>query len=436
MLSLLRKITPKPLKRLYHRFLATFARMWYHAPSEQMIVIGVTGTSGKSTVCYMLAHVLEHAGFRVGVASTIQFKIDKKEWLNDKKMTMIGRMQLQKLLSQMAKANCQYAIIETTSEGIEQFRHTGINYDIAVFTNLYPEHIQAHGSFENYKNAKLKLFKKLEDERKKEIGGQVVPKVIVANLDNEHVAEFLQCSADVHYGFTTTNTSSTEAQVIRAENISASPQLEFTVEHQPMRLRVAGEHNISNALAVTCVARSQGIGLESIAKGLEEVTSVPGRIEFIDEGQNFKVIVDYAFEPKAMNSLYQAVKNMQPARIIHVLGGTGGGRDTDRRPKIGAIAGEHADVVIVTNEDPYDEDPKAIMQQVAEGVKTAGKKTNKDLFLVQDRRKAIAKALELAESNDAVLITGKGSEQGIVGKNRRIEKWDDREVVRAILKSR
>ena len=156
MLNLLRKIIPKPIIKAYHYLLALTANFFYGSPSDKLIVIGVTGTSGKSTAVYLITKILENAGFKVGVASTILFKVAKKEWLNDKKMTMIGRFALQKMIKQMVKANCQYAVIETTSQGIEQFRHLGINYDVLLFTNLWPEHIEAHGGFENYKNAKLK----------------------------------------------------------------------------------------------------------------------------------------------------------------------------------------------------------------------------------------------------------------------------------------
>src|SRR3989344_3157426 len=143
MLSFLRKLAPKPLLKLYHYILSSLATLRYHSPSEKLIVIGVTGTSGKSTVVFLISKLLERAGFRVGAASTIFFKVADREWINDTKMTMLGRFSLQRLISQMVRANCQYAIIETTSQGIEQFRHLGINYDVAVFTNLYPEHLEA-----------------------------------------------------------------------------------------------------------------------------------------------------------------------------------------------------------------------------------------------------------------------------------------------------
>ena len=431
MLRTLRRVVPKSVKRAYHRALSTFAKWYYRSPSERLIVIGVTGTSGKSTVVYLLARILEKAGFRVGVASTIFFKVDKKEWLNDRKMTMVGRLELQRLLAQMAKANCQYAIVETTSEGIEQFRHAGINYDTTVFTNLYPEHIEAHGSFENYKAAKLKLFAKLAGDPVKLLHGQKIPKTIIANLDDQHAKDFLQFDVPEKIAFTFTNASSESAKIFRGEDLQESADgVQFTLARHPFRLRLLGKHNAYNALAAICVGRAQGLSLAAIGEHLADIQGIPGRTEFIDEGQKFRVIVDYAFEPKALGQLYAVVGMIRPKKIIHVLGGTGGGRDQARRPKIGALAGGRATVVIVTNEDPYDENPETIMRQVAAGAQSAGKLEGTDLFLVLDRRQAIAQALRLARSGDVVLVTGKGSEQAIVEKNNKKIPWDDRSVIR------
>ncbi len=431
MLNLLRKIIPRPLLKAYHYFLAIVANFFYGSPSDKLIVIGVTGTSGKSTVIYLITKILEKAGYKVGVASTILFKVDKKEWLNDRKMTMVGRFALQKLIKQMVKANCQYAIIETTSQGIEQFRHQGINYDILVFTNLYPEHIKAHGSFANYKEAKLKLFKRLKEQSPKLIAGQKIQKTIIANLDDENVNDFLGQWAEVKFGFTLTNNSTDQGRVIRVSNQQTTSEgIEFIVDNQPFQSKLFGQHNIYNSLAAITIGLSQGLNLLTIAKSLSEITGVPGRTEFINQGQSFTVIVDYAFEPKAIAALYEIVKKIPHQKIIHVLGSAGGGRDQSRRGELGKLAGQNADLVIVTNEDPYDEDPQAIIDQVAAGAIAAGKKLKTNLFKILDRRKAIIKALSLAQTNDLVLITGKGCEQAIVIKNNKKIPFDDRQVVR------
>lgn len=432
MINLLRKITPKFIKKFYHYVLAVLAALVYGHPSDKLIVIGVTGTTGKSTTVYLLSKILEKSGFKVGVASTIFFKVDKKEKINDKKMTMLGRFALQKMIKSMVKANCHYAIIETTSEGIEQFRHLGINYDILVFTNLSPEHIEAHGSFDNYKKAKLKLFKKLAKEKVKLIANKKIQKIIIANLDDEHAPDFLNYSADIKFAFTLHNTSTDQARVIHIDKVqSSSTGIKFNIKHVPFAAQLYGRHNIYNLAAAITTASSQGLSLEKISKTIVDIKNIPGRLEFIESGtrQNFKVIVDYAFEPKAMTALYEIVNQFKHKRIIHVLGGTGGGRDVARRPIIGKFVGDNADIVIVTNEDPYDEDPQVIIDQVAAGAKKAGKKLNLDLFKILDRREAIKKALSLAKKNDILLITGKGSEQAIVVKGGKMLPWDDRKVV-------
>src|SRR3989339_210707 len=184
MLIFLRKISPRFLKQSYHWLLARLAALVYFYPSNKLIVIGVTGTNGKSTTVNLIAQILENLGEKVALSSTVNFKLADIEWVNDKKMTMLGRFATQKFLSQAVKNKCTYIIIETTSQGIEQFRHLGINYDILVFTNLHPEHIEAHGGFDNYKKAKLKLFSKLQTDQPKNIAGQKINKIIISNADD------------------------------------------------------------------------------------------------------------------------------------------------------------------------------------------------------------------------------------------------------------
>jgi UDP-N-acetylmuramoyl-L-alanyl-D-glutamate--2,6-diaminopimelate ligase len=429
----IRKYTPEWVINIYHFTLAHFSALIFGFPSKKMIVIGVTGTSGKSTTCYLLAHMLEKLGFRVGLASTIMFKVAQKEWINDQKMTMVGRFQLQSLLRKMVQAKCKFAIIETTSEGIKQHRHQGIHYDVAMLTNLYPEHIESHGSFENYKAAKMKLFKKLDHDSIKVIESRAIEKTIVINGEDEHAIDFLNHDIQEKFVFGTGALSGFEDHVhrVNAENVEATAKgISFTLKGEKIHVPILGKHNVYNVLAAISVGLSQDISLVEMKKALVDISSIPGRLELIDEGQSFTVIVDFAFEPRAMTKLYETVALIPHERIIHVLGGTGGGRDKDRRPKLGAIASEKADVVIVTNEDPYDEDPMQIIEDVAAGVD----KEKAELYKILDRGEAIQKAIELAGPNDMVLITGKGSEQAIVVQNGKMIPWDDREAARKALK--
>ncbi|TSC96218.1 MAG: hypothetical protein Athens101410_148 [Parcubacteria group bacterium Athens1014_10] len=450
---------------IYHSFLSFSAGLCYGFPSRKMIVIGVTGTGGKSTVVNLIAKVLEEAGFKVGLTSTMNFKINKKEWLNKTKMTMLGRFALQKLLKEMVKAGCQYAILETSSEGIRQYRHLNIDYDIAVLTNLTPEHIESHGGFENYKKTKGKLFQNLTNYKRKQImikGEKTkIKKISVINLDDENADYFLRFEADEKNGYGInfqfsifpegeplapygagnfqTNLKSRKINRVRAEKISLTKnRSNFFVNGIEFNLKLLGEFNICNALAAASTCLSQGINLETIKVALEKVESFPGRMEEIKQGQNFRVFIDYAHTPDSLEKVYQMVSGKEfknkDSKIISVFGSAGGGRDKSKRPILGELAAKYSDYIIITNEDPYDEDPLEIMGQISQGVKKDfQKKEGFNFWQILDRKEAIKKALLLAKPNDIVLITGKGSEQCIMGpKGERIP-WNDYLIVKELL---
>lgn len=444
--SILKRFLPVWAFSVYHWILGFLGALLYLFPSRKLLIIGVTGTTGKSSTAFFISKIFEEAGYRVGMASTIFFKIAKEEFLNDKKMTMIGRVALQKLLSRMVRAGCEVAIVETTSEGIKQFRHRFINYDIVLFTNLSPEHIEAHGSFEKYREEKRKLFFHLGRGRKKilaSFGNKPFPKTAVINMDDEHAKFFLSIPVGRTYGYTLKDKHlceliTNECRVVVADRVHFSQEnfsqakIEFMIGNVSFTLPLfGGVHHISNALAASTAGAAAGVDLLTSSQSLRKITSIPGRLERIEEGQDFGIIIDYAFEPKAMGALYTAIESLRtrPKHIIHVAGGTGGGRDKARRGVIGEMIGKKADYFFVTNEDPYDEDPGAIMEQVAEGARKAGMKDGENLFLVDDRREAIREALKLAQKDDLILLTGKGSEQAMVVKGE-LTPWDDRKVVR------
>lgn len=409
-LNLIKRIIPKKLFKLgqpvYHYILSKFSALVYGYPSNKMIVVGVTGTTGKSSSCYFMAQILEKAGFRVGMSTTTLFKVGDKEWLNDKKMTMVGRFQLQGLLKKMVKDKCDIAIVETTSEGIKQFRHLGISYDILVFTNLYPEHIEAHGSFEKYKETKGKLFKYLKTLKHKNTKTlkQNIKKTIIVNLDDEYSEYFLNFKAD--------------------KKITYGIDKKADIKLNNLKVNLLGGYNRYNVLSGVAVAKILNIEEDKIRSAVADLKPLPGRLEFIENNKGIKILVDYAFEPKAVQTLYNIIKNVGHNRIIHILGSTGGGRDKDRRPILGKLANENADIVIVTNEDPYDEDPMEIINQISSKVE------DNKLHKILDRREAIHKALELAKKGDLVLITGKGAEQKMCLSNGKMVDWDDRKAVR------
>ena len=457
-LNKIKKLIPRKLFRAlqpaYHFLLSFFAALVYRWPSEELIIIGVTGSTGKTTVVYMIAKMLEQAGYKVGYTSTAMFNDGNKEWLNDKKMTMVGRLFLQKMLRQMVKNGCHYAIVETTSEGVVQFRHRFINFDYLIFTCLYPEHIESHGNFENYKKAKGKLFAHLKKCKIKHVNGKNkvvksesgikkldlrhVKKTTIVNGDDDYTDYFLNFWAEEKIVFTEKadaswpNVKVLHYQKIVDDSVGAS----FRWENIDIHLRLLGEFNITNAMSALSLGYALSLSAGMLKKGLENIRGIPGRLERIDAGQDFIVIVDYAFEPNAVAKLYETVADIPHNRIIHVLGSAGGGRDIARRPMLGRLAGQTADYVIITNEDPYDDDPEIIIDQVALGAEKEGKKIDVDLFRIIDRKRAIIKAISLAQSGDIVLITGKGSEQAICVADGKKIPWDDRLIAREIIKKK
>jgi len=468
MLEIIKKIIPVKLFRLlqppYHFLMAGLASLAYRFPSERLVVIGVTGTAGKTSTAYLIYRLLSEAGYKSGLTSTALIADGEKEWLNDRKMTMPGRFFIQRLLRQMRANGCSYAVIETTSEGIKQFRHRFINYDVLVFTGIYPEHIESHGSFEKYKAAKEKLFAHLKNCRTKYVDEtrQVVrpgselrkldltrlEKTIIVNGDDEHAFDFLSYWSEAKIAYSLDSAAETEVfrrrlssdagaagfRLVRGGIAAADATgTEIIADEHEIKLHLLGSFNAANALAAYAVGLNQGLTPERIKAGLEQVRGMAGKMEMIEAGQDFLVMVDYSFEPRALEKLYETIDAVPHNRLIQVLGSTGGGRDRSRRPVLGRMAAEKADIVIITDEDPYDEDPAQIINQVAAGAEMAGKVPNQDLYKILDRKEAITKAMSLAEAGDLVLLTGKGAEQYICLARGRKLPWDEREVARAIL---
>lgn len=435
MLRYIKKFIPHPFISLYHFFLAKFASFYFGNPSKRMIVIGVTGTNGKSSTVQIIADIISSFGKKVGFISTAEMQIGSIKTLNAIKMTMPGRFFLQKQMNNMLLTGCEYAIIETSSQGIEQFRHIGINYDVAVFTNLTPEHIEAHGGFENYKKAKGKFFEHLSRMPRKKINGKIIEKVSVVNIDDPHASYFLQYSADRKIGYTFHGAYDISGvDEIRANDIQlTSMGLSFRVFNTIVESNLLGMHNAYNILCGLSACFALGFQTEKMRGGVRNIF-IPGRMEMIDEGQNFIVIVDYAPEPQSVAKLYKTIELFHKNKTIHVLGSCGGGRDRARRKVLGRMAGKFSDYVIATNEDPYDDDPMEIINEVAQGAQEVGKKENINIFKILDRREAMHKAFSLAKDFDLVLITGKGCEQAMVVKNNEKISWDDRRVAREELR--
>ncbi len=433
----IRSLIPKKIRNLRHWWLAWYGAYKFGHPSHELMVIGVTGTSGKSTTVFFLRQLLERAGYRVGSLSTIDFYIAGENKLNDQKMTMLGRYATQQYLREMVDKKCDIAIVETTSEGQLQYRNRYIAYDIMVLTNLYPEHIEAHGSFENYKQAKLNIFRRAASYNPRKNIEKPMPKTFVVNGDIEQALEFLHTGKAEKYAFgkemyRVKNDVSADHQYWLTETKTDKHGISGVLNNYILQAPMFGLHNLMNIAAAVTAARALGVDWKTLQEAVKNLHNAPGRNEFISEADvyGFKVIVDYAFEPKAVSALYEVVDLLKPNRVIHVFGSTGGGRDVSRRFSVGELVGQKADVCIITDEDPYDDDPHAIMNDVASAVRQTGKTDDDDLFMVADRREAIAKALQMAGAGDLVLVTGKGSEQAMVVAGGRKIPWDDRQVVR------
>lgn len=389
-----KKLIPRPVFNLlspaYHWLLASAGALRYGFPSRSMKVVGITGTSGKTTTIEFLNAIFNKAGHRTASLSGLRFKILDKEEPNMLKMTMPGRFRIQRFLADAKHAGAEYVFLEVTSEGIRQFRHKFIKFYAAVLTNLSPEHIESHGGFENYRAAKKKLFE--------------ISPIHILNGDDENFTFF--------------------------DSISAKKKIVFKSSDYPpgLKINVAGEFNKMNVAAALAFAKFEGISAGTAEEAVKEVRALPGRMEFIETKRDFKVLIDYAFIPQALRKVYETLtKDYKPKakNLICVIGAAGGGRDKWKRPILGDVASEFCRKVIVTNEDPYDEDPIGIIKEVVGA---------HDFLKILDRREAIREALRSAKVGETVVITGKGAEPWIMGpKGSRIA-WDDRAVVREELK--
>ncbi|OGI22110.1 MAG: hypothetical protein A2808_03745 [Candidatus Moranbacteria bacterium RIFCSPHIGHO2_01_FULL_55_24] len=408
------KIIPQPVKNLGHLGLALLANIRYGFPGRKLSVIGVTGTNGKTTTAQMIARILERVGYKTAFATTVNFCIGDREWVNASKFTTLSSWKLQKFLAEAHRAGVTHVVLETSSHALDQHRVFGVPYLIAVITNVTREHLDYHKTLPRYRQAKARLFKQA--------------KHAVINADMEHPEEFQGLVS----GKTVLYSTKEETADIVAEGISLDfHAIEFRVGEIHFRLPLPGLFNIENALAALGAASLLGIDFSSAREALAEMRGVPGRMELVPNAEGIDIIIDYAVTPDAFEKLYASVLPLKipGTKIIHVFG-TCGDRDRGKRPILGDIASRNADVVILTNEDPYTEDPERIIDEVEKGVT---KKKDKEYFRIFDRREAIRKALSLAERGDIVLITGKGAETSMAWADRR-EPWSERQTIEETLK--
>ena len=386
----IKSFIPEPALELllpfYHWGLAFVGAAIYGFPSRSLKVVGITGTSGKTTTVELLYEIFSEAGFKSASISTLRFRIAERTELNMLKMTTPGRFKTQRLLREAKNAGVKYVFLEVTSQGIKQYRHKFIKFYAAIFTNLSEEHLEAHGGFAAYRRAKQKLFR--------------ATPIHILNGDDPNFVFF--------------------------KRIPARKKIIYKAADYPkgLKTQLPGEFNKSNILAALTFSRLEGIPDEVSFAAVRGVPVMPGRMEFVETNQKFRVLVDYAFLPQALEKVYEALNEMGYKKLIAVTGACGGGRDKWKRPLVGDVAAKFCRKVFVTNEDPYDEDPMSIIHEVAG--------SHKEFIKILDRREAIREALMAAKrgEGDAVVITGKGAEPWIMGPQGTKIPWDDRNVVR------
>ncbi|BCB03260.1 UDP-N-acetylmuramoyl-L-alanyl-D-glutamate--2,6-diaminopimelate ligase [Bacillus sp. KH172YL63] len=399
--------------------MAVLADNFYKQPSHQLLLVGVTGTNGKTTTTHLIDQVFSRCGMKTGMIGTLHIKVGEE--LQVSHNTTPDSLTLQQTFRRFLDKGATSAIMEVSSHALDQGRVQGCDYDIAVFTNLSQDHLDYHKSMEDYRNAKGLLFSQLGNTYFKKS-----PKYAIINKDDDAADYFIRSTA-AHvftYGMSASADFQAKDIVLRASESSFTLVTPFG--EREMVLRLAGQFNVYNALAAIATASAAGIGIEDSTRILEGAEGVRGRFETVSEGQPFSVIVDYAHTPDGLKNVLETIRTITKGRVIVVVG-CGGDRDRIKRPIMAEIACEYGDYAIFTSDNPRTESPEQILKDMEAGV------VGKQYQLIIDRKDAIKEAVGLAKADDVVLIAGKGHETyQIIGKQ--VYDFDDREVARSILK--
>lgn len=413
------------------RALADLSCAFYGYPAQQLCTIGITGTDGKTTTSNLISTILEAAGRRNGLMTTANFKIGEQEWENATRQSTLEALEIQQFLRRLLDAGITHAVIEATSHGLELQRVRGCAFDVGVVTNITHEHLDFHKTIEAYRRAKARLFEMLDPARDKGLGCR--PVAILNRDDVSYEVLKPYCRVPIlDYGIETPaavravdvqlHAASTRFRVIL-------PDMEYPIETQ-----LVGRFNVSNCLAAIAATYSQGVPMETIAQALARAHSVAGRMERIDEGQPFAVIVDYAHTPDSLEKVLATLRPLTRGKLMVVFG-SAGERDRQKRPAMGRIAAQMADFFVITDEDPREEDRESILRAIAAGAEAAGKRQGRDFLCIADRTEAIAAAFTHAQAGDTVLLAGKGHEQSIIIGREKLP-WDDRQAAREQLRKR
>jgi UDP-N-acetylmuramoyl-L-alanyl-D-glutamate--2,6-diaminopimelate ligase len=416
--SVFRKIEPTG-----HFFEAVVMNIAYGFPAKKLRVIGVTGTNGKTTTTFMIHKMLHEAGVKVAMMSTVAYGVGDDLTYPSVHMTTSKASVLQKRLKSFAKAGVEWVVIETSSHSLAQHRVWGVPYEIAVMTNITHDHLEYHGTFERYLAAKRELFK---------IANRHGFKYGIANADDPNAEKFTSAVKNsTTYGIKQGDLKATSLQL-------TSEGSEYTVvsgeDRYQMKVAIPGEFNVSNSLAALAVGIKLGLTPEQIQNGIYALKSVEGRMNTLDAGQPFKVVIDFASTPDGFEKFFTSVRPLVKGKLIAVFG-SAGRRDETKRAQQGAIAARYADEVVITEEDNRDEDPTQILNQIAEGVRSTGKEETQGLHIIPNREEAIGLALTLAaDENDMVVLLGKGHEKTIERADGEYP-WNEAEIAKTALEA-
>lgn len=422
-----KKFIPKDLFRhiepFGHLCEAVFFNIVYGFPARNLKVIGVTGTNGKTSTSFMIYKLLRQAGHKTGLMTTVAYGVDDRITPQVAHMTTVSVPLLLKRIKQMKRRGMEWLVLETTSHALAQNRVWGIPFSVAVMTNLTHEHLDYHGSFEAYRAAKVKLFR-MAGKNKNGLRTGVI------NGEDANARYFSRAvPSRVIYGLKKGDVQAKNIKLTSGGSrfVAKAGQHEYRI-----RCHLPGSFNVANALAAVSVGRVLGLDQDDIEQGIDALKGVEGRMETIDEGQDFTVVVDFAHTPDSFEKLFQDLKPVVKGRLI-VLFGSAGRRDQAKRPIQGQLAGQYADEVIITEEDDRDIDGHQIMDEIATGAEKVGKVRDKDLFLILDRTEAIHFAMERATKGDTVLLLGKGHEKTIERADGE-HPWDEITVAHKALK--
>ncbi len=399
------------------RALADAADAWYEQPSKELEVIGITGTDGKTTTSFLAVELLRAGGRRPGLIGTVAADIGDERLPNEDRNTTPESLELQELLARMVEAGNESVVMEATSHGLALERTRNCRFDVGVVTSVTSEHLEFHGSLEAYRRAKARLVEEAP--------------LAILNTDDDAFAFFRERARDrvLTYGIDAV------ADLRATELVADAAGSRFTLVAPDWRGEVTtpmpGRFNVSNALAALAVAHAEGVAWPVAVDALARTMGVPGRMERVDAGQPFAVVVDYAHTADSLGKVLRMLRPVTRGRLIAVFG-SAGERDPTKRPAMGRVSAELADVTVVTDEDPRLEDPRAINEAIADGARSAGGVDGESLLVIDDRREAIARAMAMAREGDVVLLAGKGHETSIFYGADKLP-WDDREVARDAL---